>query len=159
MSLIYQKSWFIDIRSVQISCSVTSYSLWPDGLQYVSLPCPSPTSGACSNSCPLSRWCGSGKPFSQLSVEARYRTNYSAYSYCCYCLVSKSCPAIFDPMDCSPLGSSFKELPRQEYWSGLPFPVPGDFPNQRWTPISYTGRCILHQWDARKAHKLVLGKQ
>ena len=29
----------------------------PLGLQHARLPCPSPTSGACSNSCPLSRWC------------------------------------------------------------------------------------------------------
>ena len=27
------------------------------GLQQARLPCPSPTPGACSNSCPLSRWC------------------------------------------------------------------------------------------------------
>ena len=34
-----------------------SDSLWPCGLQHASLPCPSPTLGAYSNSCPLSRWC------------------------------------------------------------------------------------------------------
>ena len=32
-------------------------SLWPNGLQHVRPPCASPTPGACSNSCPLSRWC------------------------------------------------------------------------------------------------------
>ena len=32
-----------------ISPSVVPYSLW--------LPCPSPSPGACSNSCPLSQWC------------------------------------------------------------------------------------------------------
>ena len=31
-----------------------SDSLWPHGLQHARLPCPSPTPGACSNSCPLS---------------------------------------------------------------------------------------------------------
>ena len=25
-------------------------------------------------------------------------------------------------------------FPRQEYWSGLPFPSPGDFPDQGWNP-------------------------
>ena len=40
--------------SVQFSHSVVSDSLWPHGLQHASLPCPSPTPGACSNSCPLS---------------------------------------------------------------------------------------------------------
>ena len=33
-----------------------SDSLWPHGLQQARLPCPSPTPGACSNSCPSSRW-------------------------------------------------------------------------------------------------------
>ena len=40
-----------------VSLSVVSDSLWPHGLQYARPPCPSPTPGACSNSCPLSRWC------------------------------------------------------------------------------------------------------
>ena len=34
-----------------------SDSLRPHGLQHTLLPCPSPTLRACSNSCPLSRWC------------------------------------------------------------------------------------------------------
>ena len=34
-----------------------SNSLWPRGLQHVRLPYPSPSPRACSNSCPLSRWC------------------------------------------------------------------------------------------------------
>ena len=42
---------------LQFSCSVVSDSLWPHGLHHTRLPCPSPTPGACSNSCPLSRWC------------------------------------------------------------------------------------------------------
>ena len=42
---------------VQFSCSVMSNSSWPHGLQLARLPCPSPTPGACSNSCLSSRWC------------------------------------------------------------------------------------------------------
>ena len=34
-----------------------SDSLWPQGLQYARLPCPSLSPGVCSNSCALSRWC------------------------------------------------------------------------------------------------------
>ena len=41
----------------EFSRSIMSDSLRPHGLQYARLPCPSPTPGACSNSCPLSRWC------------------------------------------------------------------------------------------------------
>ena len=33
------------------------------------------------------------------------------------------------PIDCRPSGSSVLELSRQEYWSGLPFLIPGDLPN------------------------------
>ena len=32
--------------------------------------------------------------------------------------------------DCNPPGSSDQEFSRQEYWSGLPFPTPGNLPNQ-----------------------------
>ena len=34
-----------------------SHSLQPHGLEHARLPCPAPTLRACSNSCPLSRWC------------------------------------------------------------------------------------------------------
>ena len=37
--------------------SVVSDSLRLCGLQHARLPCPSPSLGACSNSCPLSQWC------------------------------------------------------------------------------------------------------
>ena len=46
-----------DRSSVQFSHSVVFNSWWPHGLQHARLPCPSPTPGAYSNSCPLSRWC------------------------------------------------------------------------------------------------------
>ena len=43
--------------SVQFSRSVVSSSLWPHGLKHVRPPCPSPTPGVHSDSCPLSQWC------------------------------------------------------------------------------------------------------
>ena len=42
---------------VQFSCSVVSNSLQPHELQHARPPCPSPTPGVPSNSCPSSRWC------------------------------------------------------------------------------------------------------
>ena len=39
------------------SPSVVSNSLRPHGLQHASVPCPSPTPGAYSKSCPLRQWC------------------------------------------------------------------------------------------------------
>ena len=44
------------ISSVQFSCSVMSDSLQLHELQHARPPCPSPTPGVHSNSCPLSRW-------------------------------------------------------------------------------------------------------
>ena len=36
----------------------------------------------------------------------------------------QSCPILWDPMDGSPPGFSIPGFPRQEHWSGLPFPSP-----------------------------------
>ena len=43
--------------SVQVSHSVVSDSLQLQGMRQSRLPCPSPSLGVCSDSCPLSRWC------------------------------------------------------------------------------------------------------
>ena len=48
---------FVFVIPVQLSCLVVSDSLWSLVLQHARLPCPSPTPGACSNSCPSSQWC------------------------------------------------------------------------------------------------------
>ena len=45
----------LQFSSVHFSRSVMSDSLRPHGLQHARPPCPSPTSGAYSNSCPLSQ--------------------------------------------------------------------------------------------------------
>ena len=38
--------------------------------------------------------------------------------------------------DCSPPGSSVHGISRQEYWSRLPFPSPGDLPDPGIEPLS-----------------------
>ena len=53
LSWIFSEFWI----SVQFSCSVVSDSLRPHGRQHARPPCPSPTPGVYSNSCPPSRWC------------------------------------------------------------------------------------------------------
>ena len=45
------------LNSVQFSHSVVSDSLRPHVLQHARPPCPSPTPGVHSDSCPSSRWC------------------------------------------------------------------------------------------------------
>ena len=39
-------------------------------------------------------------------------------------------------MDCSPAGSSVRGIFQQEYWSGLPCPLPGDLPDPGIEPTS-----------------------
>ena len=39
-------------------------------------------------------------------------------------------------MDCSPPGSSVHGILQTEYWSGLPFPTPGDLPDSGIKPTS-----------------------
>ena len=48
---------WVSYHSVQFSCLVVFDCLLLHGLQHSRLPCPSPTPGAYSNSCPLSQWC------------------------------------------------------------------------------------------------------
>ena len=45
--------------SVQLSHAVVSDSMRPYWLQHTGPPCPSPTPGVYSDSCPMSRWCHS----------------------------------------------------------------------------------------------------
>ena len=58
------------------------------------------------------------------------------YIYVYNFLVTKSCPTLCDPMDCSPPGHSVHGIPRQKYWNKLPFPSPGDLLNPRVKPPS-----------------------
>ena len=48
---------FHDPHLLFFRCSVMPHSLRPHGLQHAGLPCPSPSSRASSDSCPLSQWC------------------------------------------------------------------------------------------------------
>ena len=107
-----------------------SDSLWPHESQHTRPPCPSPTLGVHSDSCPLSQWC------------------HPAISSAGYCFCFGSIPSFFLELflHWSPvaywaptnLGSSsfstlsfcffilFMGFSRQEYWSGLPFHSPVD---------------------------------
>ena len=59
---------------------------------------------------------------------------------------AQSCPILCDPTDCSTPGFPVHYQPhqvplsmgflKQEYWSGLPFPSPGDLPNPGIKPES-----------------------
>ena len=58
------------------------------------------------------------------------------FEICCCCSVAQSWLTLCDPMAVAlwaPLSMGFS---RQEYWTGLPFPSPGDLPNPRTQPMS-----------------------
>ena len=46
-----------------------------------------------------------------------------------YCLVAKSCLTLINPWTVAQQAPLSMGFPRQEYWSRLPFPFPGDFPD------------------------------
>ena len=63
----------------------------------------------------------------------------------CFCLVTQSCTTLWTVTCQTPLSM---KLFRQEYWSGLPFPFPGDISDPGIKPMSPTlqaGSLLLSQ--------------
>ena len=60
-----------------------------------------------------------------------YSRRISKYGFHYWCM--RACSIVSDssvtPMDCSPPSSFVHGFQRQEYWSGLPHPPPGDLPH------------------------------
>ena len=73
---------------------------------------------------------------------------------CVFC--AQSFPSLHDPMNYiahqAPLSMGF---PRQEYWSGLPFPSPGDLPHPGMKPTSPAPQEDSLPLSQGKAHKLI----
>ena len=67
--------------------------------------------------------------------EARKRED----SHMCMCAQSR--PALCNPMDCSPPGSSVHGVSQAEILEWVPFPPPGDLPDPGIEPTSL---CLLH---------------
>ena len=72
-----------------------------------------------------------------LQIKSLYLwTSYISLFVVWWCLVTQLCPTLCDPMNYiarqAPLPIGFS---RQEYWSGLPFPSPGDLPNPGIKPV------------------------
>ena len=61
-------------------------------------------------------------------------------------LVVKSRPTLCYPMDCSPPDSSVLGIFQREYWSGLPFPPPGDLPNPVIKPVSLVSPALADRF-------------
>jgi len=112
----------IQFSSVQFSRSVVSDSLRPHELQHVRPPCPSPTPRVHSDSRPSSQWCHPAISY-VLSLDACVL----------WCSVVSDSVTPWSVACQAPLSMEFS---KQEYWSGLPFPSPGDLPNPGIKPRS-----------------------
>ena len=67
-------------------------------------------------------------------IAPHLRTSFYPASVCARLL--QSGPTLGNPMDCSLSGPLSMGFSRQEYWSGLPFPSPGDLPHPGIKPAS-----------------------
>ena len=77
----------------------------------------------------------------------------------CACVHAKSlqlCPTLCNPVNCSLPGSSVYGFSRQEYWSGLPCPPPGDLPNPGIKPAALTFPELVGKFFTTLATWLVL---
>ena len=66
-------------------------------------------------------------------------------------LVTKSCPTLVTPWTVAHQGSLTMGFPRKEYWSGLPFPSPGDLPSTRIkprSPVLQAVSLLLSHWGS-----------
>ena len=96
------------------SIPVVANSLWAHGLQRTKHLSPSPSPEACPSSCPLHQWCSSTSVCVSHSVVSDFAIPWTVAHQ-------------------APLSMEFS---RQEYWSGLPFPAPGDLPDSGIEPGS-----------------------
>ena len=64
--------------------------------------------------------------------------SFQVYLQGCESVSCKVGLTLCNPIDCSLPGSSSMGFPRQEYWSGLPFPFPGNLPDPGIEPRSST---------------------
>ena len=84
-----------------------------------------------------------GQPYSStqhthIHVHTKRRRNTSLDITESESEVAQSCPTVCDPVGCRHQAPVSMGFPRQEYWSGLPFPSPGDLPDPGIEPGSPT---------------------
>ena len=116
-------------RSVQFSHSVMSGSLPVHGLQHARLPCPSPTPGACSNSCLSSHW--------------YHPTISSSVILFSSCLHSFPASGFFPISQLFTLGG--QNIPALTSASVLPMNI------QDWFPLGLTGWISLNPRDSQES--------
>ena len=86
-------------------------------------------------------------------------SRWASFLPCC-CLVTKLCPTLCDPTDCSLSGSSVHGISQARYWGRLPFPSPGDLPDPGIEPASpalQADSLRLSQWGSAPPPHFYLG--
>ena len=85
-------------------------------------------------------------PSSRKRTRSGYEQTPTQFVLSCFhcCLVTKSCPTLFDPMDCSPPGSSVHgDFPGKRTGVGCHFLLWGSSPARDQTQVKL-GRCSLY---------------
>ena len=93
------------------SATVMSDFLQPHGLQHTRLPSPSPTPGACSNSCPLSWWCHPAISFSVIPFFSCLQSFPTSGSF----LVSQFFPLVAKVLEFQLQHQSFQWIFRTDF--------------------------------------------
>ena len=70
------------------------------------------------------------------TVHTRRRMSMCVLRAFCVHVCAQSYPTLCDPTDVARQAHLAMDFPRQEYWSGLPFPSPGDLPDPGIEPSS-----------------------
>ena len=113
---------------------------------------------------PFSRGSSQLRDWTQVScIAGRFFTSWvtrEAQKWKCESEVAQSCQILYDPMGCrvacqAPLSMGFS---KKEYWSGLPFPSPGDLPGPGIEPGSHTVQADSTFWATREALLMCLIK-
>ena len=88
----------------------------------------------------------------KISFNRKMKKHTQVHIYCCCCLVAKSCPALFDPMDYSSPGSSVHGISQKRIleWIAVSFSRGSSWPRDV-TCISCIGRQILYSWTTRES--------
>ena len=71
-----------------------------------------------------------------IATLSSHQQYYVCYAMLCYAKSLQSCPTLCDPIDGSYQAPPSLGFSRQEHWSGLPFPPPGDLLDPRIEPLS-----------------------
>ena len=163
------------------SHSVVSDSLWPHELQHAMLPCPSLSPRVWLNSCLLSHptisfsvapffscpqsfpasgsfllsklFSSGGQSIGASASASVLPMNIQGWLHLglCACYVTCHVWLFVTPWTIAHQAPLSMELSRQEYWSGLPGPPPGDLPDPGIKPVSLTSPAMAGRFFTTSA--------